>query len=337
MSVIYFYKMTLYFFTLFSHWKGRQMSKKSVFRHQYKEALKAQTHFGESKHKDKLQEREKYRKENLPAPKAIRGIYSTKTLKDYSFVCDQYIDWVLKNYRKEVKNYADTQKYAAEWLQLKEDAGLSAWSLHLYGSALAASYGGISKNDLGYSFPARERRNVTRNRNDDMSGEYRTERQRNAYKMLKACGCRRMEALRLRKRDFREQIVDGKTTGLLEVYKRGKGGIERWCLVNPNYTTFVQDFLKTAKSYSYGGEQDRLFEKNDITKGGIHSARAIYAADLYRYFEEQGTYTTGDIYYMRKDCYGYSYDKGILEQISYNLQHSRTGIVASAYLYLLRQ
>ena len=313
------------------------MSKKSVFKHQYKEALKAQTHFGESKHKDKLQEREKCRKENLPAPKAIRGIYSTKTLKDYSFVCDQYIDWVLKNYRKEVKNYADTQEYAAEWLQLKEDAGLSAWSLHLYGSALAASYGGISKNDLGYSFPARERRNVTRNRNDDMSGEYRTERQRNAYKMLKACGCRRMEALRLRKSDFREQIVDGKKTGLLEVYKRGKGGIERWCLVNPNYTTFVQDFLKTAKSYAYGGEQDRLFEKNDIAKGGIHSARAIYAADLYRYFEEQGTYTTGDIYYMRKDCYGYSYDKGILEQISYNLQHSRTGIVASAYLYLLRQ
>lgn len=74
------------------------MSKKSVFKHQYKEALKAQTHFGESKHKDKLQEREKCRKENLPAPKAIRGIYSTKTLKDYSFVCDQYIDWVLKNY-----------------------------------------------------------------------------------------------------------------------------------------------------------------------------------------------------------------------------------------------
>lgn len=60
-------------------------------------------------------------------------------------------------------------------------------------------------------------------------------------------------------------------------------------------------------------------------------------ADLYRYFEEQGTYTTGKIYYMRKDCYGYSYDKGILEQVSYNLQHSRTGIVASAYLYLLRQ
>lgn len=313
------------------------MSKKSVFKHQYKEALKSQIHFGESKHQDKLQEREKCRRENLPAPKSIKGIYSTKTLKDYSFVCDQFIDWVLMNHRKEVKTYADTQKYAAEWLQMKENAGLSAWSLHLYGSALAASYGGISKNDLGYSFPARERRNVTRNRNDNMSGEYRTERQRNAYKMLKACGCRRLEALRLRKSDFREQIINGEKTGLLEVYKRGKGGIERWCLVNPNYTTFVQDFLKTAKSYSFGGEHDRLFEKNDITKGGIHSARAIYAADLYRYFEEQGTYTTGKLYHMRKECYGYSYDKGILAEISYNLQHSRTGIVASAYLYLLRQ
>lgn len=313
------------------------MSKRSVFKHQYKEALKTQSHFGESKHTAKIQERERCRKENLPAPKTVRGIYSTKTLNDYSFVCGQYIDWVLINHRKEVKTYADTQQFAAEWLQKKETAGLSAWSLHLYGSALAASYGGINKSELGYSFPARERKNVTRNRNDNMSGEYRTERQRKAYQMLKACGCRRNEALRLRKCDFREQVVNGEKTGLLEVFKRGKGGIERWCLVNPNYTDFVKDFLATAKFYDYGGEHDRLFEKNDITKNGIHSARAIYAADLYRYFEEQGTYATGRMYHMRKECVGYSYDKGILAEVSYHLQHSREGIVASAYLYLLRQ
>ena len=146
--------------------------------------------------------------------------------------------------------------------------------------------------------------------------------------MLKATGCRRKEILRLRKQDFREQIdSSGKKTGYLEVFKRGKGGIERWCLVNPKYTGFVKDFLKDAPTYLYSGEP-RLFKKIEVPSNGIHSLRAVYAKNLYDFFAEQG-YATGELYYCRKELVGVSYDKGILAKVSYNLQHSRNSVVVN--------
>lgn len=310
------------------------MGKKGILTHGYKCALKSQTKFGESKHKAKINAKEESLQNNKPY-EPVHGIYSTTTFQNYNAVCNRFIQWILENHKNDVRTYADCKKFAAEWLEQKESDGLSAWSLNLYGSALASSFGGISKNDLGYSFPTRERKNIVRNRNDDLTGEYATARQRNAYTMLKATGCRRREILRLRKEDFRQQLdKDGKGTGCLEVYKRGKGGIERWCLVNPLYVDFVKDYLKTAKTYSYSGEE-RLFQKSDIPKDGIHSTRAIYACDLYKHFEQHG-YASGKIYHCRKELSGYKYDKGILHEVSYNLQHSRDSVVIT-YLWLMRQ
>ena len=309
------------------------MSKKGTLIHGYKVALQEQTHFGESKHQAKLKAREACQKSGETYT-TIHGIYATSTLKDYDEICRRYVEWIMSNHRKEVKTYADCQKFAAEWLKEKELAGLSAWSLNLYGSALASSFGGISKHAFGYTYPSRERRNIVRNRIDILRGYDCTKRQRDAYTMLKATGCRRSEILRLRKEDFRPQIKDGKETGCLEVYKRGKGGIERWCLVNPLYTDFVKDFLKNASTYTHAGEK-RLFEKNDVPKEGIHSVRSIYACDLYKYFLENG-YASGKIYHCRKELVGYQYDKGILSEVSYHLQHSRDNIVVT-YLWLMRE
>ncbi len=310
------------------------MSKKSFLIHGYKCALKKQTHFGESKHQAKMEAREKCQRENK-AYETIHGIFSTTTLNNYDKICKRFVEWIMENHRNEVKTYADSMQFAAEWLSKKEGEGLSAWSLNLYGSALASSFGGISKHDLGYSYPARERKNIIRNRNDNLSGHYATRRQRNAHKMLCATGCRRSEMLRLRKEDFRKQVDgDGRETGCLEVYKRGKGGIKRWCLVNPQYTDFVKDFLQNAVTYSHAGEE-RLFQKNDLPKEGIHSIRSVYACDLYQYFLKNG-YASGEIYHCRKELAGYFYDKGILKEVSYNLQHSRMDIVIT-YLWAMRE
>lgn len=309
------------------------MSKKGMLIHGYKNALKSQTKFGESKHKAKISAKEECRKNSKPYT-TIHGIYSTSTLQNYDKICNRFVQWIMENHKSEVKNYSDCKKFAAEWLQEREADGLSAWSLNLYGSALASSFGGISKNELGYSFPMRERKDIFRNRNDELTGEYATERQRNAYIMLKATGCRRREILRLRKEDFRKQFKDGRETGRLEVFKRGKGGIERWCLVNPLYTSFVKEFLESAETYSFAGEE-RLFQKNDISKKGIHSARAVYACDIYKHFEQLGC-ASGKIYHCRKELAGYKYDKGILDEVSYNLQHSRDSVVIT-YLWLMRQ
>ncbi len=309
------------------------MSKKGTLTHGYKRALQLQTRFGESKHLAKIIAKKECQMEHKPYT-TIHGIYSTTTLQNYNKICKMFTQWIMDNHRNEVRTYADCKKFAAEWLKEKESKGLSAWSLNLYGSALASSFGGISKNDLGYSYPSRKRKNIVRNRNDNLSGEYKTKRQRDAYIMLKATGCRRKEMLRLRKEDFRPQIKDGKETGCLEVYKRGKGGIERWCLVNPRYTDFVKKFLKNPITYSYANEE-RLFQTTDFSKSGIHSTRSVYACDLYKYFSENG-YASGEIYRCRKELSGYIYDKGILNEVSYNLQHGRDNIVIT-YLWLMRE
>ena len=60
-----------------------------------------------------------------------------------------------------------------------------------------------------------------------------------------------------------------------------------------------------------------------------------YACDLYQYFLKNG-YASGEIYHCRKELAGYFYDKGILKEVSYNLQHSRMDIVIT-YLWVMRE
>ena len=133
--------------------------------------------------------------------------------------------------------------------------------------------------------------------------------------------------MRLRKEDFRER-----SDGNLEVYKRGKGGIERWCLVNPQYSDQVREIVRSAETHNFNGE-DRILLKSDLPKSSIHDLRADYARDLYDFFESRGDVATGKIYYCKKEHVGYSYDKGILKEVSENLQHSRPSVVASNYLW----
>lgn len=307
------------------------MSKKSVFVHQYKQALKRQLRLGQSKHDAKVKKREEFRRENKPY-EPIRGIYATGTLKTYDQICNRFVKYVLLHHRDEVKSYADCQPFAKEWLESQDK--LSAFTLHTYAAALASSFD-VRTHELNFTLPIRERKNIKRNRNDNLSGDYKTKRQRDAYTMLRATGCRRAELLRLRKEDFRRELDDTKNpTGNLEVFKRGKGGIKRWCLVNPKYTEFVTEFLKTAKTYLHA-EEERLYEKSDLPTNGIHSTRGMYACDLYLYFEKNN-YANGKLYHCRKELAGVSYDKGILEKVSFNLQHTRNNIVIN-YLWLMHE
>lgn len=300
------------------------MGKRSKITHQALQCLKAQTRYGESKFeaKEKARAEAKAKGEQF---KEIRGIYSTTTFSSYAKVCRQFIDRTVQNH-PEVKNFNDCKEFVPEFLESKIDKGCSAWTLAQYASALACAYD-CHKNDFGVQLPIRSRVNVVRCRGINSSDyRYPEERWDTIKMVLKATGCRRMEVLRLRKEDFRTN-----KDGNLEVYKRGKGGIERWCLVNPKYTDQIKEWYRTTPSYKIDGE-DRLVLKSELPRGAIHDLRADYARDLYEYFEARGDVETGEIYYCRKELVGKSYDKGILEEVSYNLQHSRNNVVIS-YLW----
>ncbi len=297
------------------------MGKKSNITHQCLKELNKQKKFGESKFEAKQAARKAG--ENSAT---VRGIYSTVTFYSYVRVCKQFIAETIASH-KEVKTFKDCKKYVPEFLQDKEDKGLSAWTLAQYGSALASAYN-CRKNDFGYDYPVRHRADIKRCRGVS-SSDYRhpEERWDTAKMVLKATGCRRTEALRLRKEDFREA-----PDGNLEVFKRGKGGIERWCLVNPKYAEELREYLKTAETYPVSGE-NRLFLKAQLPSGSIHDMRADYARDLYQYFEDRGDVATGKIYHCKGDMLGRSFDKGILSAVSYNLQHSRDNVVVNHYLW----
>lgn len=308
------------------------MSKKSNINHQFRKELQKETKFGESKHHAKQLARAEAAKsgENY---KQVKGIYSKRTYNDYCESLSIFTNYCIKQHT-EVKSIQDLRKYIPEYMDYLREKGLSEWTIHKYAYAMRSAYH-CQISDLGIVLGTRSRADVVRNRDAQDCAARNDERYAATVTMLKATGCRRMEFLRLRKEDFREKTDrDGRKTGELEVYKRGKNGIERWCLVNPAYTDYVKEYLRTADTVKQGSEE-RLFRKADIpAKLPVHDLRSDYACDLYRYFEDQGL-ATGDIYHCRKDLKGYHYDKGILEEVSFNLQHSRDNVVID-YLFKMR-
>lgn len=297
------------------------MGKKSNITHQTIKELNKECKFGQSKYHAKEEARAKG--EN---PALVSGIYSQSTYNSYLKVNKQFIKDTL-SFHREVKNIEHCKKYVNEFLERKEEAGCSAWTLHQYGSALAKTFH-CSKNDFGYEYPSRNRADIKRCRGTSSSDHQSPEEKYAVGKLLvKATGCRRAEALRLRKEDFRDR-----EDGNLEVFKRGKHGIERWCLVNPKYATKVREIVRTAETHNFNGE-DRILLKSDLPKSSIHDLRADYARDLYDFFENRGDVANGKILYCKKELVGHSYDKGILKEVSYNLQHTRPSIVASNYLW----
>ena len=309
------------------------MSRKSNINHQFLSELQKETCFGESKHKKK-QEHRQTAKQNHEKYQQVRGIYSHKTYNDYAKSLKTFTNYVVKNH-SEVKNIENCKKYIPEYINTLRNKGLSEWTIHMYVYSFRSVYH-CEISDLGITLKTRSRADVVRCRDAQDSAYRQSERYQNVINMMKATGCRRMELLRLRKEDFRERTnPTGNKTGEWEVYKRGKGGIHRWTLVNPSYVDFVADFLKNAITTTHHGEE-RLFKKSDIpAKLPCHDLRSDYACDLYRYYEKNG-YGSGNLYHCRKDLKGYHYDKAILSKVSYALQHNRDNVVID-YLWKMRQ
>ena len=155
-----------------------------------------------------------------------------------------------------------SRRYIPEYIDELREKGLSEWTVHSYAYALRSAFH-CEIGDLGIELKTRSRADVVRNRDAQDSALRNDERYEKVVTLAKATGARRMEFLRLRREDFRERTdCNGNKTGELEVFKRGKNGIERWCLVDPKYNDFVRELIATAPTYHFNGE-DRLLRKAD--------------------------------------------------------------------------
>lgn len=297
------------------------MGKRSNFRHQYQNALKAQTRYGESKHQAKIDAREKAKEEGVKY-EPVRGIFSRTTYNDYCEVCGQFADYVIKHHG-ECKNFYDSRKYVEEWLHMKQDKELSAWTLHKYGCALASAFNCQIK-DFDFNFPQRERANVKRCRGENGS-DYRNTNPRfdDIKDFIRGTGARRGGLIKLRTDDIRER-----SDGLYEVYLREKNGMERWSIVHPDYQEKVLKMFEDSKGYPVANGEVRLFRTCDIPTGSIHDLRGEYAKNMYNFFEEHEC-GNGDLYHCRKELAGVSYDRQIMQLVSEQLGHHRLDVVVS--------
>ena len=100
------------------------MGKKSNIIHEAKKNLQKQCKYGQSKHAAKEKAREEANRTGEKF-KQVHGIYSTNTYDLYSSVCKSFIIHTLENH-KEVRKFEDCRRYVRDFLQEKEDKGLSA-------------------------------------------------------------------------------------------------------------------------------------------------------------------------------------------------------------------
>ena len=320
------------------------------------ERLKGMQAFGESK------------KEAVANGTDREKIFSFSTYKSYWKHIKYFLKYVRENYPK-CTTLKKAKKYVNEWLQLRADQGLSAWTIQLEAKALGKLYG-ISPDDENYfKPPKRNREDIKRSRGDRV--RYQHFSKTNNDELIKFCrgtGLRRMELENLRGKDLvsREQIeaeiarIEGipedqrpaaltKRLGMLldtrlfqEGYfvhvRNGKGGRERLSpIIGKNAEQIIERIRETPA-------EEKVWQFVHQC-ADIHSYRAEYATAIYkahaRKIEEipydkvnkgTGRRYQGDVYVCRKDEARKKLDRAAMLVCSKALGHNRVEVVANNYI-----
>ena len=261
------------------------------------------------------------------------------------------------------------EKYVNEWLQMRAEQGLSAWTVHLEAKALGKLYG-ISPEDEGYfQPPKRERKAITRSRVDRVRDKhFSVSNNDELIKFCKGTGLRRSELLalkgqdlvtrdeieteisqleQLQKEDFdqnRERRLDMlRDTRMFQGeyfthVRSGKGGRER---ISPIIGKNAEQIIERMKNT----EPEKKVWEHVSENADIHGYRAEYATSMYkahaRAIEDipydrvnrgTGRRFQSDVYVCRKDEAGRKLDKAAMLVCSKALGHNRISVVADNYI-----
>lgn len=295
-------------------------------------------------------------------------IFSFSTYQAYWKHTKYFIKYIKENH-PDCTTLKSARKYVNEWLQVRANQGLSAWTVQLEAKAMGKLYG-ISPDDENYfKPPKRNRADITRSRGDTVRDRhFSTTNNDELIKFCKGTGLRRGELSELRGGELRtkaqieqeiEQIeatpgkdrTDEETRrlGVLkdtrlfdsEYYvfvRNGKGGRER---LSPIVGKYVEQIVERIKNTPEGEKVWQHVHKS----ADIHSYRAQYATDIYRAHArpiEQIPYDkvnkgTGkqyqsEVYSCRKDEAGKKLDKAAMLVCSKALGHNRIAVVADNYI-----
>lgn len=281
------------------------MGRKGSLNHQIHNRMQAMAVFGESRHIAKKEYKE------IDASRQMKtvGIHSYNTYGSYEQTCKEFSKWVKKEHG--VRNIEEiTKVHTAEYLQHRQEQGLSPWTVSKDLSALNKVFNqNHTKAELGLR--ERSRLEITRSRGDrEHDRSYNPNNYREQIAFAKATGCRRESVLKVEPRNIR--IEDNKA---VSVYLKEKGGKEREAPVLKEYQREI------AQMVAGRDPEQRLFEKY-TSKIDNHAFRAEYAQNRYK-----------ELLNDREDARDYrGYDRAVIGQISLDLGHNRLNVVVDHYL-----
>ena len=332
---------------------------KSYFKDLHQQAydrLTGMQAFGESK------------KEAMANGTAQDKIFSFNTYQTYWKHTKYFLKYV-KELHPECTTLKSAKKYVNEWLQVRVDQGLSAWTIQTEAKALGKLYG-IQPDDPDYfQPPKRNRAEIKRSRGDRVRDLHFSKTNNDELiKFCKGTGLRRSELEALRGSDLMtraqieaeiariEALPEGerqpheeKHLGVLrdarmfdcEYFlhvRNGKGGRER---ISPIIGKHAGQILERMQNTA----ADEKVWQHVNANADIHAYRGDYATTIYkaharaiedipfdRVNKGTGKRFQSEVYVCRKDEAGKRLDKAAMRICSKALGHNRIEVVANNYI-----
>lgn len=284
--------------------------------------------YGENKHEAKQVEKARCEREGVKwNPARVEGIYSISTYDKYKDINIKFGEWAKKEFGVRDLEQLKDKDLVRQYLEFRQKAGDSPYSLQLYGSAIAKMMR-CQSTEFGFTYPPRSRELITRSRQKRFHDtEFSVEKNKDLVDFGKATGLRRREISLLRP----EQIQKDKTGRVvIEIDKskfgaQSKGGRSRIVMV----LEIGQEHVWNMKQKALDENRKTVFEKvpNRLDE---HSLRREYARDCYSEIVEKKGHEERD--YIARDGTGRRFDKEILRQVSENLGHSRIAVIVKHYI-----
>lgn len=300
------------------HYKGgiyiSHKNKESLVR-QVQKVLENKLAIGESKHVDK----------KLHAHRD--KIYSWNTFRTYMKHSNYFVTYCKENHG--CKTLDQCRSYVDEWLQIRIDAGLSAYTQKLEASALAKLYG-CSTTDF-IKTETRNRNDIVRSRGGKVRDtNFNEERHKDLVDFCRSTGLRRSELESLRG----DQLLKKDDQYYIRVI--GKGGRYREAPVIGNIDLVVNKMISAGSDKVWGIVSNAA---------DIHSYRSDYATAIYKMHARPidqipydkinkgtGRKYQSEVYHCRGDQKGQKMDKAAMLEASYALGHNRISVVGEHYI-----
>ena len=295
-------------------------------------------------------------------------IFSVNTYKTYWKHIKYFLKYVKEKY-PECTTLKKAKRYVNEWLQVRVEQELSAWTIQAEAKALGKLYG-IKPDDEDYfKPPKRNRSEIKRSRGDAKRDRHFSEA--NNDELIKFCrgtGLRRSELADLKGTDLvtREQI-EAQITALEQIpeQQRTPGDTKRLQMLQDTRMFEGEYFIHVRNgkggrervSPIIGKNQTQIIDRMKNTPpdekvwqfihqcADIHSYRSDYAVAIYKAHARKiseipfdrvnkgtGKRYQSDVYTCRKDEAGKKLDKAAMLVCSKALGHNRISVVADNYI-----